>query len=62
MNWESVLKGVSDWLAVVNYTFDNAIKMLSVSPFDSNIRIIDTAMAAVATSIYPQLALKKYNA
>ncbi len=31
----------------MNYTFNNAIKILDVSPFNSSIRVIDTAMTAV---------------
>ena len=32
---------------MINYAFDNAIGTLSISPFDSSITIIDTAMTAV---------------
>ena len=45
--WETIEGWLSDWLAMVNYAFDNAIKTLTVSPFDSSITVIDTAMTAV---------------
>ena len=38
---------VRTWLDVINYTFDNAINALTISPFDSSITVIDTAMTAV---------------
>ena len=47
MEWSTVEEWVRTWLDVINYTFDNAIKVLTISPFDSSITIIDTAMTAV---------------
>lgn len=47
IEWEAVEKWISDWLIMINFTFDNAIKALTISPFDSSITIIDTAMSAV---------------
>lgn len=47
VEWETVESWLNDKIAVVNYTFDNAINMLSISPFDSSIRVIDSAMTAV---------------
>lgn len=47
IDWSTVEQWVRDWLDVINYTFDNAIAILGVSPFNSSIRIIDTAMTAV---------------
>jgi hypothetical protein len=47
IEWETVEGWVSDWLAMINYAFDNAIKALTISPFDSSITVIDTAMSAV---------------
>ena len=47
IEWEAVEKWISDWLIMINFTFDNAIKALTISPFDSSITIIDTAMTAV---------------
>lgn len=45
--WETIEGWVRTWLDVINNTFDNAVKTLSVSPFNSSITIIDTAMTAV---------------
>lgn len=45
--WETIEGWVRTWLDMINYAFDNAIKTLSISPFDSSITIIDTAMTAV---------------
>lgn len=47
IEWSTVEQWVRDWLDVINYTFYNAIKVLDVSPFNSSIRVIDTAMTAV---------------
>lgn len=47
IDWSTVEQWVRDWLDVINYTFNNAIAILGVSPFNSSIRIIDTAMTAV---------------
>lgn len=47
VEWETVESWLNDKISVVNYTFDNAINMLSISPFDSSIRVIDSAMTAV---------------
>ena len=35
------------WLDTINYTFYNAVNALTISPFDSSITVIDTAMTAV---------------
>jgi len=47
IEWETIEEWIETWLSVINYTFDNAIKALSISPFDSSVTIIDTAMTAV---------------
>ena len=47
IEWDTILEWVQTWIDMVNLAFDNAIKTLSVSPFDSNITIINTAMTAV---------------
>lgn len=47
IEWETVEGWLSDKIAMINYAFDNAIATLSVSPFDSSITVIDTAMTAV---------------
>ena len=47
IEWETVESWIRTWLDVINYTFDNAIKVLYISPFDSSITVIDTAMTAV---------------
>ena len=47
IEWETVEGWLSDRIAEVNYTFDNAVKALTISPFDSSITVIDTAMKAV---------------
>ncbi|MBP3856710.1 MAG: hypothetical protein IK990_13990, partial [Ruminiclostridium sp.] len=47
IEWETVEQWVRDWLDSINYTFYNAVKALTVSPFDSSIRVIDTAMSAI---------------
>ncbi len=47
IEWETIEEWVRTWLDVINYTFDNAINALTISPFDSSITVIDTAMTAV---------------
>ena len=47
IEWDTILEWVQTWIDMVNLAFDNAIKTLSVSPFDSSITIINTAMTAV---------------
>ena len=47
IEWETIEEWVRTWLDVINYTFDNAINALTISPFDSSITVIDTAMTDV---------------
>ena len=47
IEWAPIEEWVRTWLDVINYTFDNAINALTISPFDSSITVIDTAMTAV---------------
>lgn len=47
IEWATIEEWVRTWLDVINYTFDNAINALTISPFDSSITVIDTAMTAV---------------
>ena len=47
IEWSTIEEWVRTWLDVINYTFDNAINALTMSPFDSSITVIDTAMTAV---------------
>lgn len=47
VEWSTVLGWVQTWIEMINTAFDSAIKTLSVSPFNSSITIIDTAMSAV---------------
>ncbi len=47
IEWSTIEEWVRTWLDVINYTFDNAINALTISPFDSSITVIDTAMTAV---------------
>lgn len=47
IEWETIEEWVRTWLDVINYTFDNAINALTISPFNSSITVIDTAMTAV---------------
>lgn len=47
IEWETILAIVQTWLDVINYTFDTAIKTISISPFDSSITIVNNAMTAV---------------
>lgn len=45
--WETIEGWVRSWLDTINHTFDNSVQVLKISPFDSSITVIDTAMAAV---------------
>ena len=47
IEWDTVEGWLADKIAQVNYAFDNAVQTLTVSPFDSSITVIDTAMQAV---------------
>ena len=47
IEWETIEEWVKTWLEVINYTFSNAVKALTISPFDSSIGVIDTAMSAI---------------
>lgn len=47
IEWATIEEWVRTWLDVINYTFDNAINALTISPFDSSITVINTAMTAV---------------
>ena len=47
IEWTTIEEWVRTWLDVINYTFDNAINALTISPFDSSTTVIDTAMTAV---------------
>lgn len=47
IKWDTVEGWVSDWLSVINNVFDTAVSTLTISPFDSSITAIDTALAAV---------------
>lgn len=47
IEWSTIEEWVRTWLDVINYTFDNAINALTISPFDSSITVINTAMTAV---------------
>ena len=47
VQWETILKWVQTWIDMINLAFDTSMKTLTVSPFDSSITIIDTAMSAV---------------
>ena len=47
IEWETVEGWLADKIAQVNYAFDSAVQTLTVSPFDSSITVIDTAMTAV---------------
>ena len=47
IEWETVEGWLADKIAQVNYAFDNAVQTLTISPFDSSITVIDTAMKAV---------------
>ena len=39
IEWETVEGWLSDRIAEVNYTFDNAVKALTISPFDSSFSV-----------------------
>lgn len=45
--WETIEGWVRSWLDTINHTFNNSVQVLKISPFDSSITVIDTAMAAV---------------
>ena len=47
IEWATVEQWVRDWLDVINFTFYNAVKALTINPFDSSIRVVDTAMSAI---------------
>ena len=47
IEWDTILEWVQSWIDVVNYTFDQSMKVLALSPFDSKISIVNTAMTAV---------------
>lgn len=47
IEWETVEGWVSERLDEINSIFNNAVEALSITPFDSSITVIDTAMAAV---------------
>lgn len=47
IDWETVDDWVYDWLCMINNAFDTAMSALTISPFDSTITAIDTALAAV---------------
>ena len=47
IEWETILEWVQTWIEMINLAFDSALKTLTVSPFDSSITVINTAMSAV---------------
>ena len=47
IEWDTILQWVQTWIDMVNYAFDSAIQTLTLSPFDSSITVINTAMSAV---------------
>ncbi len=47
IEWEIIEYMVQTWLDVINYTFDTAIKALTISPFESTVSLMDQAMSAV---------------
>ncbi|MBR1384610.1 MAG: hypothetical protein IJ555_12500, partial [Ruminococcus sp.] len=47
IDWDTVEDWVYDWLCMINNAFDTAMETLTVSPFNSSITAIDTALAAV---------------
>ncbi len=47
IEWDTVEDWIDDWLSMINKAFDNAVQTLTISPFDSSITAIDTALAAV---------------
>lgn len=47
IDWDTVDDWVYDWLCMINNAFDTAMKALTISPFDSTITAVDTALAAV---------------
>ena len=47
IEWEAVEAMVQTWLDVINYTFDTAIKALTISPFETTASVMEKAMSAV---------------
>lgn len=47
IEWDTISEWVKTWIDMINLAFDNAMKMLSISPFDSSITVVNTAMTAV---------------
>lgn len=47
IDWSTVEGWVQTWIDMINLAFDSAIETLTVSPFDSSITVINTAMIAV---------------
>jgi hypothetical protein len=47
IEWDTVKNWVYDWLCMVNNAFDTAMNALTVSPFNSSISAINTALTAV---------------
>lgn len=47
IEWSTVLSWVKTWIDMLNETFDSAVKILTISPFDRSITVISTAMSAV---------------
>lgn len=47
IEWDTILEWVQTWIEMVNLAFDSALETLSVSPFDSSITVINTALTAV---------------
>jgi len=47
IDWDTVEDWVYDWLCMINNAFDTAMNTLTISPFNSSITAIDTALAAV---------------
>jgi hypothetical protein len=47
VEWKDVETWLSEWLEIVNQAFDNAVKILTISPFDRSITVINTTITAV---------------
>ena len=47
IEWETVEDWVYDWLCMINNAFDTAMETLTISPFNSSITAVSTAMSAV---------------
>ncbi|MBR1823378.1 MAG: hypothetical protein IJ779_03995, partial [Ruminococcus sp.] len=47
IEWETVEDWVYDWLCMINAAFDTAMETLTISPFDSSLTAVSTAMSAV---------------